>query len=91
MKFEKLLSDLMRDPEFKKEYEDLEPEFQIRSTLLQYRIENNISQDELAKLLKIDRADLSKLENGKLNPSVKTLKRIAEGLGKKLVIEFRNY
>jgi transcriptional regulator with XRE-family HTH domain len=34
------------------------------------------------------RSDISRLENGTANPSLKTMKRIAEGLGRKLEIRF---
>ena len=47
-----------------------------------------MSQEELAKKAGIDQSDLSKIERGTLNPSVKMLKKIAKGLGLKLKISF---
>ena len=52
------------------------------------RKEKGISQQELSKLTGIAQADISRIENGNGNPSFKTLKRIAEGLGKKLQVSF---
>jgi transcriptional regulator with XRE-family HTH domain len=46
-------------------------------------------QKDLAEKTGIAQGDISKLENGNSNPSLKTLQRIAEGLGKSLVIEFK--
>ena len=48
------------------------------------RLEKFMSQEELAKLSKIDQSDLSKIERGVLNPSVKMLNKIAKSLGFKL-------
>ena len=45
------------------------------------RTEKNMSQTELAKITKIHQADISNIERGIGNPSVKTLDRIAKGLG----------
>lgn len=45
-----------------------------------------ISQKQLASLTGIDQSDLSKIERGASNPSVGTLRRIAEALGGKLRI-----
>ena len=36
----------------------------------------------------IDRVDISKIENGNANPSLKNIKRVAEGLGKKVELRF---
>ena len=45
------------------------------------RTEKNMSQTELSKITKIYQADISNIERGIANPSVKTLDRIAKGLG----------
>ena len=55
----------------------------------QLRIEKNLTQEELAELIGMDQADLSKLEKGLANPSIKTLKRIAEGLHSKISISIQ--
>ncbi len=56
--------------------------------MLVCRQEKNYSQQKLSDVTGINRADISRLENGTSNPSLKTMKRIAEGLGKKLYIRF---
>ena len=43
---------------------------------------------ELAERTGINQADISKLENGTRNSSVNLLKRLAEGMGMVLKIEF---
>ena len=56
--------------------------------LKEYRRRNNLTQKELAERTGINQADISKLENGTRNPSVNLLKRLAEGMGMALKIEF---
>lgn len=88
MKLEDFMQELLTDEEVKREYDALEPEFQIVRAMLEARIAENMTQRQLADRTGIDRADISKLENGNGNPSLKLLKRLAEGLGRKLRIEF---
>ena len=88
MKYEEFKEQYLEDSNVKAEYDALEPEFQLIREMLNARNERHISQQELANITGIDRADISKLENGNANPSLKTMKRLAEGLGKKLEIRF---
>lgn len=74
----------LQDPEFKKEYEALQWEY----TLISARQEAGMSQQELSKIAGVTQADISKIENGKGNPSVRTLKKLATALNKTLRIEF---
>lgn len=60
--------------------------YQIR----QARTSKKITQANFSKIVNIDQADLSKIENGKLSPSLTTLKRIAKGLDLNLNIELTN-
>ena len=48
----------------------------------------NFTQKELAERAGINQADISKLENVTRNPSVNLLKRLADGMGMALRIEF---
>ena len=52
------------------------------------REDHDLTQKELAMRTGIAQADISKLENGNANPSLRTLQRLAEGLGMKLKVEF---
>ena len=87
-KFDDFLKEQMNDQEFIAEYEALEPEFSVIQALIDARKATEISQKQLAKLTGIHQADISKLENGSANPSLKTLQRIAAGMGMKLKIAF---
>ena len=78
----------MKDPEFKKEWDALEPEYQIIRVMLNSRAEKSLTQQQLSKITGIPQADISRLENGNANPSLRTLQRLAEGMGMKLKLEF---
>lgn len=78
----------MQDAEFVKEYEAIQPELDVIRALINARTSQNITQKELAERTGIHQADISKLENGTRNPSVNLLKRLAEGMGMALKIEF---
>ena len=45
-----------------------------------------LSQKDLAKITGMQQSSISKIESGKYNPSIMQLKRIADGLGKKIII-----
>ena len=78
----------MKDEEFVKEYEDIQPELDVIRAIVEARTSQNMTQKELAECTGINQADISKLENGTRNPSVNLLKRLAEGMGMNLKIEF---
>lgn len=82
------LKEQMKDPEFKKEWDALEPEFSLVQALIDARESSGLTQSELARKTGIAQGDISKIENGNGNPSIKTLKRLAQGMGKSLRIEF---
>lgn len=86
--FRETLNEQLKDPEFKKEWDALEPEYQIIKAMLEAREEQGVTQKQLANITGIPQADISRLENGNANPSLKTLKRLAEGMGMKLKLEF---
>lgn len=88
MTFEELKKEVLSDPEVKKEYDALEPEYQLIIALLELRKELNLTQQELAERTGINRSDISKIEHGNANPSLKTMKRLAGAMGKRVQISF---
>lgn len=86
--FRDFLNEQMQDAEFKKEWEDIQPEMDVIRAMVDARISQNLTQKELADRTGINQADISKLENGTRNPSLKLLKRLADGMGMTLKLEF---
>lgn len=85
---QELKKEQMKNPEFVKEYEAIQPEMDVIRAIVDARTSQNITQKELAERTGINQADISKLENGTRNPSINLLKRLAEGMGMVLKIEF---
>ena len=82
------LNEQLKNDNFKQEWNKLQPEFKIMDALIEARKTQNITQKQLSELTGIAQCDISKLENGSANPSIKTLQRLANGLGMMLKIEF---
>ena len=87
-KFDQFLEEQLQDEEFKREYENIQPEMNVIRALVEARNSQNLTQKELAERTGINQADISKLENGTRNPSINLLKRLAEGMDMVLKIEF---
>lgn len=85
---QELTNELMQDPEFKKEYEAIQPEMDITRAILDARIQAGLTQSQLSERSGISQADISRLENGTRNPSLALLKRLAEAMDSTLRIEF---
>lgn len=78
----------LQNPEVKEEYDALEPEYDIIQAMISARVDQNITQKELSARTGITQADISRIENGTRNPSLSMVKRLAEGLGMQLKLEF---
>lgn len=82
------LGEQLQDEEFKKEWDDIQPEMDVIRAMVDARISQNLTQKQLAERTGIHQSDISKLENGTRNPSLRMLKRLAAGMGMKLELKF---
>ena len=88
-KFDDFLQEQLQDPEIRKEYEALQPEHTVIQAMIDARKKSGMTQKkELAEITGIAQGDISKLECGSANPSIRTLQRLAKGMGMILKIEF---
>jgi predicted transcriptional regulator len=76
--FDKFKARLLADPEVRREYEALSPEFEISAELLRARLRAGLSQAELAERMGTSQSAIARLESGQTLPSTKTLLRFAE-------------
>ena len=76
-KFNDFLNEQLQDPEVRAEYEALEPEFSIMQAMIDARKSSGMTQKQLSEKTGIAQADISKLESGSANPSLRTLQRLA--------------
>lgn len=86
--FREYLNEQLSNPEFRKEWNDLEPEFNTIQAMIDARKRCKMTQKELAERTGIDQSDISKIETGNANPALSTLKRLAEGMDMILKLEF---
>lgn len=78
----------LKNPKFRKEWENSEVEYQLACKLIEARKNENLSQRELAKKVGTSQAAISRIEAMNGNPSLALLKRIADALDTKLQISF---
>jgi transcriptional regulator with XRE-family HTH domain len=86
--FNDFLTEQMQNPAFKAEYDALEPEFAIVQAMIDARKSSGLTQKQLSERTGIAQADISKLEHGNANPSIRTLQRLAAGMGMRVTIAF---
>ena len=86
--FNDFLNEQLQDPEIRTEYEALEPEFAIIQAMIDARKSSGLTQKQLSEKTGIAQADISKLETGSANPSLRTIQRLAAGMGMRVKIEF---
>lgn len=82
------LAKRLKEPGFRNEYEALEPEFAIAQAIIDARKKTGYTQKQLSEKTGIAQGDISKIEKGEANPSLRTLKRLASGMGMKLSLMF---
>ena len=87
-KWDDVLEEKLKDKKFKAEYDALDAEYQIKEAIIKARRKENLTQQELANRTGINKSDISRLEHGNLNPSIKLLKRLAKGLNMTVKIKF---
>ncbi|MDO8650500.1 MAG: helix-turn-helix transcriptional regulator [Candidatus Berkelbacteria bacterium] len=78
-----------RRPEVKKAYDELAPEFELASQIIDARLKKGFSQAELAKKIGTKQSAIARLESVDYNPSIKMLKRVAKATETHLKVELR--
>jgi DNA-binding XRE family transcriptional regulator len=76
--------ELLKNPEVKRAYDELEPEYQLAHSLIQARIDRKITQAELADEAGVSQVMIARLESGISNPTIGTVSKVARVLGKEL-------
>lgn len=87
-RFRDHLNESLEDPEFESAWNELEPEYAMIQAIINARKNSNMTQKELSEKTGITQADISRIENGNANPALSTLKRLADGMGMVLKLEF---
>ena len=88
--FEKFEVDLLKDPEIRKEYEDLKPKYDLVQSLMKRRNQLCMSQSQLARVIGTRQPVISRLERGEYNNvTLSTLMKVANALGLDLDISLK--
>ncbi len=91
--FQNYLDDALKKVSFntndtKENVEEYDVFEEIREQLIRSREEAHLTQKELAKISGLTQSNISNIENGTNRPTLPTLKKLADALGKRLVVDF---
>jgi transcriptional regulator with XRE-family HTH domain len=89
MKLSEYRQELAQDPAYLAAEQDLRPLFDLADAVIALRLERGWSQAELAERTGTKQANISRLESGLANPSVKFLQKLANALGESLTIRLQ--
>ncbi len=85
------IADQMKSPEFKKAWDDLDPEFHVLKAMIKAREKSGISQAELARRLGTKQSVVSRLERGAFSKaSLETIKKVADALDMRLELRLHH-
>jgi DNA-binding XRE family transcriptional regulator len=79
--WEEVLEEQLQDPSFRARWERYAPARAMADALIRYRIEHDLSQSQLAKLLGVKQPTVARWETGEHNPTWDTLLLLAQKLG----------
>ncbi|HLF26582.1 MAG TPA: helix-turn-helix transcriptional regulator [Anaerolineae bacterium] len=83
---EPFFQEQMRDPEFRRAYEELEPEFELVRQLIDLRIKRGVSQTELARRVGVKQPSIARLEGRGKTTDLNFLGRVAKALDARLEV-----
>jgi ribosome-binding protein aMBF1 (putative translation factor) len=78
----------MKEPKYRKAYKALEEEFVLASAVMDVRGRAGLTQEELARRMGTTQPVVARLESGRTRPSMRTLERLAQATGSRLLINF---
>jgi ribosome-binding protein aMBF1 (putative translation factor) len=79
------ITEQMKDPEFKKAWDALDPEFQVLKAMIKGRERTGISQAELARRIGTKQSVISRMERGAFSKAtLETIKKVADALDMRL-------
>jgi ribosome-binding protein aMBF1 (putative translation factor) len=74
--------------EYREVYESLSVARQVARQVLEYRLDNGLTQQALSDLIGTSVPQLSRIESGAHNPTLKTLQRLADVMGKQVSVRY---
>jgi ribosome-binding protein aMBF1 (putative translation factor) len=87
IRFNDYLEEQLKDPEMRAAFDDLEIEYALYETIMRKRVQEGLTQKELAKRMGTKQTAISRFESGKYNPTLSFLKKLTKALGVKLEVK----
>lgn len=85
---DRYIAEQMKDTAFRAEHERTRLEFALTELLISSRMEQDLTQKELADRSGVPQSNISRIEKGQAIPSLMTLDKIARALGKEVRVSF---
>ena len=86
--FERYLDQQLKDPEFKRGYEEEGRKLEVALQVIQLRKKKKMSQAALAKKIGTRQSNIARLESGQQNLTIEMLEKIARAFNQNLKISF---
>ena len=78
----------LKEPKYRKAYESLEEEFVLAAAVIDVRKRAGLTQQDLARKMGTTQPVVARLESGRSRPSMRTLQKLANATGSRLLISF---
>lgn len=79
----------MKEPAFKKAYDDLGLEFALIDAMIRQRVKKGITQKQLAEKIGTKQSSIARFESGNYNPSLAFVQKLAGALGAKINVRVK--
>ena len=79
----------LKEPSYKKAYEQSRVEFEISREIIEARMKSGLSQEELAARMQTSQSAIARLESGSSLPSMRTLAKFAQATNSQIQIHFK--
>ena len=76
-----MLAEELKNPVFKKAYDDLDLEFAIIGALVEARAKRGMTQEKLAKKIGTKQSAIARFESGRSNPTFSFVQKLSDALG----------
>ncbi|MDO8604819.1 MAG: helix-turn-helix transcriptional regulator [bacterium] len=85
--FETIKRRMLKDPETKRLYDELDMEYKLIEALIKKRSQKKLTQKALAEKIGVEQSALARFESGRVSPTLSFVKKVTAGLGLRLVVK----
>jgi len=86
MDWKSVKKEMLKNPAVRREYDALEPEYELARSIISGRMAKGLSQRQLAARVGTKQPVISRLESGASKPSLSLLERVAKALDADLIV-----